>query len=315
MTYYNDQPVWKEIQPYLPEQNRLTQDTLPNELFIEHDGFSLHIDHYTCQTPAGVVILLHGVGGNGRLLSFLALPLARAGYEVICPDLPLYGNTKAKGTVTYNDWITCAAYTAQRFRREGLPLFLFGLSAGGMLAYQVAADLPAVSGIVASCLLDQRDRYVLGEIASSKLLIAVSRPFLPLASKLIPRLQLPMKLLCDMKNIANDRSLVQTLLRDRRSSGARVPISFVYSMLNMPMPVEPEQFTACPMLLVHPGDDRWTAPQASRVFFDRLACDKEFVLINGGGHFPVEPEPLQELAACCVTFLNRHSQIGAKTAT
>ncbi|MBO5620452.1 MAG: hypothetical protein J5959_02340 [Butyrivibrio sp.] len=51
------------------------------------------------------MVLFHGVGGNGRLLEFIALPLWRSGYEVICPDLPLYGLTAYKGKVSYPDWI------------------------------------------------------------------------------------------------------------------------------------------------------------------------------------------------------------------
>ncbi|HSM23651.1 MAG TPA: hypothetical protein VK856_02180 [Anaerolineaceae bacterium] len=37
------------------------------------------------------IVIFHGVRGNGRLLSFIAVPLVKAGYNAIVPDLHVYG--------------------------------------------------------------------------------------------------------------------------------------------------------------------------------------------------------------------------------
>ena len=90
---------WKKVQEYLPEKSRLTESCLPDEYFVGIGRFGIHIDHYRVKEPKARIILFHGVGGNGRLLSFIAVPLMKQGYEVICPDLPLYGMTEYYGTV------------------------------------------------------------------------------------------------------------------------------------------------------------------------------------------------------------------------
>ena len=132
--YYGKDGYWKKVQEYLPEENRLTGVWRPDEYFVGIGRFGIHIDHYRVKEPKARVILFHGVGGNGRLLSLIAVPLMKQGYEVICPDLPLYGMTEYYGKVVYQDWVDCAAEIVMYYQaREIRPTFLFGLSAGGIL--------------------------------------------------------------------------------------------------------------------------------------------------------------------------------------
>ena len=149
--YYGKDGYWKKVQEYLPEENRLTGVWRPDEYFVGIGRFGIHIDHYRVKEPKARVILFHGVGGNGRLLSLIAVPLMKQGYEVICPDLPLYGMTEYYGKVVYQDWVDCAAEIVMYYQaREIRPSFLFGLSAGGILAYQAEPrsyrDLPIRMG-------------------------------------------------------------------------------------------------------------------------------------------------------------------------
>jgi alpha-beta hydrolase superfamily lysophospholipase len=52
--------------------------------------------------------------------------------------------------------------------------------------------------------------------------------------------------------------------------------------------VEPEEFNKTPVLMVHPGDDRWTPQEISQPFFDRIAAEKSLITLEGCGHFPTE---------------------------
>lgn len=309
MDGYEHDPVWVEAQSFLPEGNRLTASTMPDEYVLTLPGADVHIDHYRPASPRARIVLFHGVGGNGRLLSFVAVPLMRHGFEVVCPDLPLYGHTRCEGVVTYDTWVTCGTRIVEHFQGvrgtgEGSPpLFLFGLSAGGMLAYQVACACDGVAGLIVTCLLDQRDRVVAARTASRPLLGAVARPLVSLLNTCAGRTELPMKLVSNMKAIANDEALVDLLMRDETSSGARVPIAFPHAMLNPKIEVEPERFRACPVLLVHPGDDHWTDVELSNRFYNRLACEKETVVLDGAGHFPIEEPGLRRMEAACVAFI------------
>ncbi len=301
---YKEEKAWKEIQSYLPEENRLNDDTIPEEMYMKIEECDVHIDRYIHENPKGIVVLFHGVGGNGRLLEFIALPLWRSGYEVICPDLPLYGLTAYKGKVSYPDWIGCGVAVCDSFRRTGVPLFVFGLSAGGMLAYQVACRLDSVDGILATCLLDQRIKQVTKETASSKMMAVIGKPFLKMSHRLFGNLKLPMKSVCNMKAIVNNEELAEILMRDELSSGAKVSLEFLYGMLNPNIEIEPQDFNKCPVLLVHPAEDRWTAPELSRLFYDKLRINKKMTMLPGAGHFPIEKDGLTEFETACIGFLD-----------
>ena len=107
-----------------------------------------------------------GVGTNARQMSLLVgAPLARLhNYHSLALDCPGYGMTKVapNAKVIYSDWVelVSAFVDAQAAQYEGKPIVLYGLSAGGMLAYQVAAKNKHVKGVVGMTFLDQRMQEV-----------------------------------------------------------------------------------------------------------------------------------------------------------
>jgi alpha-beta hydrolase superfamily lysophospholipase len=84
--------------------------------------------------------------------------------------------------------------------------------------------------------------------------------------------------------------------RDRLGGGGRVSLRFLRTYLASVPEVEPEEFTACPVVLAHPADDRWTPVELSLPFFERLASGKRLVMLEGCGHMPVEEPGLTRLA-------------------
>ena len=294
------------MQLFLPKKNRLSKDTLPEEYYLPLNDMHIHIDHYKISGPKASIILFHGVGGNGRLLSFIAVRLMKHGYEVICPDLPLYGYTEFSGKITYDTWVDCGREIVEHYQKQSENnIFLFGLSAGGMLAYQVAGECNNIKGIIATCILDQRDSKVIKATAANPFVGALSKPILRVAHKIMGNATVPMKAIANMKTIANNSALAKFLMRDKKSSGVSVPLSFIHSLINPVIKVEPEFFNSCPFLLVHPSNDRWTDISLSRIFYDRLGCDKELRMLEGGGHFPIEEKALAQLEEYCVNFLAR----------
>lgn len=300
---YKEDMTWQRTQAFLPEENRLTPETMPKEYALQIDDWIFHIDHYEVEKPKGRIVLFHGVGGNGRLLSFIALPLWRAGIEVICPDLPLYGYTTYSSPVTYSTWVECGKMLVDHYQCDKIPVFVFGLSAGGMLAYQVASESNGIKGIIASCILDQRIPTVNRRTARSPLIAAIGKPLLAITHKAIGRVKIPLSWVSSMSAITNNRELARILMKDPKSSGARVPLSFVYTMLAPTLKVEPEHFTACPFLLVHPGNDHWTDTSLSMLFVERLACKKKTVILEGAGHFPIERTGLKTMERACIGFI------------
>lgn len=303
--YKNDQ-TWREVQKYLPSQNRLSSETEPKECFLElNDGNCIHIDIYSAVDPKATIILFHGVGGNGRLLSFLALPLFNSGYKVICPDMPLYGYSEYKGTVNYDTWVENACEIAEHYTKEKLPVFLFGLSAGGMLAYQTACQVSAIRGVLVTCILDQRLQSVREKTAANPLLVRLGLPVTAKLRKVIPRFRIPMKWVANMKTIVNNKELAKLLMADKKCSGAKITLDFLYTMLHPRITIEAKDFTI-PFALFHPENDLWTPISLSHLFYDNLKCEKEMHLLTGAGHFPIEEQGLEALSEKSIAFIEKY---------
>jgi pimeloyl-ACP methyl ester carboxylesterase len=298
--------VWEEIQTFLPEANRINPENKPEEIRWQWGNNWIHIDCYPNPAGKAKVILLHGVGGNGRLLSFVGIPLQRAGYEVLAPDLPGYGLSEIRDSkITYDHWIQMIydLVSAEK-AKDARPVVVFGLSAGGMLAYQVACLHEGVSGLIATCILDQRYPEVRQGSAINPFMGRIAIPLLKTLNTVSPGMKLPMKMLAKMRTIVNNELLLKLLLQDRTSSGVRVPVSLVYSLMTTAPAIEPEKFDRCPFLLAYPEKDNWTPIRLSRIFFDRLACEKQLAMLENAGHFPIEQPGIGQLEEAVLGFLN-----------
>ncbi len=91
--YYRDRIEWRNLERYLPEAFRISGKQEPLEQFATYRGWEVHLDVWENKNAENTLILCHGGGGNGRLVGFLAPGLVKAGFRVVCPDLPGYGLT------------------------------------------------------------------------------------------------------------------------------------------------------------------------------------------------------------------------------
>ena len=305
--WYGEMPMWKDYVTYFPVGYGISAGSEPKEEYRVWNDNQVHLDVYENENAPVKVILLHGVGGNGRVVSFIGAPLYLMGYEVIAPDLPGYGLTEMQQrSWDYRSWIDLVHDLVEReVQRDDRPIVLFGLSAGGMLAYQEASGTDAVRGVAATCFLDLREPDVLTSSAISPRLARIGVPIIRRLAAIVPMFPLPMKAVANMRALANNDQLLNLLIHDRTSAGARVPIGLVASMSSVSPPVEPEDFFDKPVLLVHPGEDRWVDVRLSRIFFDRLACDKELVILEGAGHLPNERKGLDQMRNALRTFLDK----------
>ncbi len=63
---YKDQEIWKQINALLPSRNQIDELIYPEEEFWEWNENFIHIDAYRNREAKVKIILLYGVGGNGR---------------------------------------------------------------------------------------------------------------------------------------------------------------------------------------------------------------------------------------------------------
>ena len=85
-SYATDRPSAR-IEHTLPAHVRTGPET-PEEEWLALGGYGLHVDRWRCPEARATLVLLHGGGGNGRLLAPFARLGVRAGAEVVAPDLP-----------------------------------------------------------------------------------------------------------------------------------------------------------------------------------------------------------------------------------
>lgn len=99
-----------------------------------------------------------------------------------------------------------------------------------------------------------------------------------------------------MNRMSNNPDLSRLCASDPRGGGVRVPVGFLADWFAYPH-TAPEHFTAAPVTLVHPAADRWTPPQLSRRFLDRISAPTQSFLLENCGHFPIEEPGLTQLIA------------------
>ncbi len=305
---YADDTAWREIQRFLPESFRLTPATEPTEEWWEHDGHRIHLDTYRDPAAPVKVILLHGVGTNGRQMSMiLGRPLADLGFETIAIDMPTYGVTEVApgATVTYDDWVRIGSALVDAERaKDDRPIVLYGLSAGGMETYHIASINRSVSGIVGMTFLDQQSAKVRRDTAFDPLTGSVGAPVMKaLARTPLGRARVPMKLVSKMRALVNDPGAKRACYADRTSAGNLVTVAFLDSYLNFRPAVAPEDFDTCPVLLTQPAADRWTPLELSAPFLDRITrVPVTVVLLENAGHFPLEQPGLDRMVAAIAAF-------------
>lgn len=305
---YSSDNAWKDLQPLLPDKNQIDSASMPLEKYVNINNMEIHIDEYD-NDSAVTVIIFHGVGGNGRLLSFFAVPLVKAGYNVLCPDLPGYGFSKYSKSVTYLDWINVGSKIVENELSKSKKVFIIGLSAGGMLAYNVACRHQNILGLIVTNILDNREEEVRIYSAKNKFQAKYGIRLLSILPTFLRSFKIPIRKVTNMDALVNNKEILNVLLKDKHGAGSSISIDFLLSMMkNIPL-IEPNQFKKVPVLMIHPGNDLWTPVKLSEIFFNKIASNKRKVILENAGHFPIEEPGLTQMEKQIDHFIKELSAI------
>lgn len=306
---YAEQSAWRAIQQFLPESYQLQPGQEPSEEWWPWRQHRIHLDCYRNPAAPAKVILLHGVGTNGRqMMTILGAPLARLGLETIAIDMPEYGVTKVgKGPlVSYDDWVQAGSDLIDaELARDSRPIVLYGFSAGGMEAYHIAALSRKVKGVVGMTFLDQQLQQVRDGTALNRFMSRVGVPMARLTARTpLAGLRMPMALAGKMHTLVNDPQALKACLADRTSAGKWVTMQFLASYMYYQPVVAAEDFDVCPVLLTQPAEDRWTPRALSELFLQRLRrVPVQRVMLDGAGHFPIEQPGLDQMVQAIHGFV------------
>lgn len=300
---------WQRVQSAVPAQHRIggRSGSTPREEVWRWRDCGVRLDRYGPPDAPARLLVLHGAGGNGRLVGTFAVAAARNGFAAVCPDLPGWGSTSVpdRSAVRYDDWVACASDLLRAEAARG-PVVVLGLSVGGMLGYDAVSRVGA-AGLVATSLLDVRDPAVRRAVGRFGWLA-------PLGDRVLPRLRrldgvlVPVRWVARTSAIANDPAVARAVSTDPTAGGAAVPLGWLRTFLASAPPVEPEEFDVCPVVLAHPAADRWTPLEVSLPFLHRIRPERRsVVLLERAGHLPIEQPGLDQLAEVVLSTLARHA--------
>jgi len=304
LKYYKDLEYWKHYLNFFPKKY---QDIFvePNEKYWEWNSNHIHYDFRYNDSNEVNVILLHGAGGNGRILSLLGNFIFEDGCNYFAPDNLGYGLTELKNNnFEYKDWVEMVSdFTNHILEKYKKPVVLLGMSIGGMLAYQVAAMNNKISGIIVSTLVDPRKQEVIRCISKNKFL---GRFGVNLISKLnspLDKLQLPVKWLCKMNLMSRNIEFAKLFMNDKLAGGTKMSMKYLRTFVSYEPAIEFDHFDSCPILLIHPELDEWTPFELSKHTFDKIKGNKESYLLKNCGHAPIEEPGLTDMKNYIKSFI------------
>ncbi|WP_010623025.1 alpha/beta hydrolase [Paucilactobacillus suebicus] len=309
MSTYENQQAWKDVESFLPEEYHYTNTYHPEEEHWNWRGNNVHLDTFRNPDAKAKIIMFHGVGTNGRQISMIiGGPLAKDGFETISVDMPTYGVTDVAPhkIISYDDWVQCGSDIIDaELAKDDRPIFLYGLSAGGMETYHVAARNGKVKGIIGMTFLDQRSKDVQMTTTNNWFWGTFGIPMTKLATNTgLSGYKMKMSIPSKMSALVNDPDCLKVMLDDKTSGGNKVSMRFMNDYMTYSPDIEPEHFTVCPILLTQPDADKWTPQRLSDPFLDRIThVSVTKRKLRNGSHYPIEETALTDLHKYILEFL------------
>jgi alpha-beta hydrolase superfamily lysophospholipase len=305
--FYTESTYWKKYNDFLPPDLQYKDAKLPLETYWVWKDYKIHLDQMKIDSSPVKVIILHGAGGNGRVIGLFGNFLNSIGFEYVAPDLIGYGLTQnsKNRNIKYEEWVNCVSdLVDSEYQKDGKPIVLFGLSVGGMLAYQVASKNTNVKGIIVTTLADPRQKTVRDDLSKNLFLSRFGLPFSKLTSPISDHIKLPIKWLCKMDRITNDKEFSKVFSNDPYAGGSKVKLRFIRTFMNFKPEKEPEEFDNCDLLFLQPEKDTWTTLETSRPFYEKIKAKKKLVILENCGHAPYQENGLATMKTEIQNYLN-----------
>lgn len=229
--------------------------------------------------PAGaahaVVVICHGVNSHGGQYLWAAEQLVAAGYAVYAIDLR--GRGKSGGERFYIEHVSeyvndlAALIRLAKSREPGLPVFLLGHSAGGVVSCTYTLDHQAeLTGLIC-------ESFAFRVPAPGAVLTIIKG-----LSRIAPRLPV---LKLKNKDFSRDPKAVEALERDPLTAREVQPASTVAALVRADERLEREfARITLPVFILHGTVDKATVPSGSAFFYER-AGSKDKTLKMYEGHF------------------------------
>jgi len=262
-------------------------------------GPSIHVRSWR---PTGavraVVVICHGVNSHGGQYGWTAERLVEAGHVVYALDLR--GRGKSDGERFYVDdvaeYVSDLAGTIRlaKSREAGLPVFLLGHSAGGVVSCSYALDHQAeLAGLVC-------ESFAFKVPAPDFALAAIKG-----LSRIAPRLG---ALKLHNKDFSRDPKAVAILDADPLIAREVQPARTVAALVRADERLRREfPRITLPVLILHGTADKATVPSGSRFFYETAGSkDKTLKLYEGHAHDLLNDLGKEDVLADIRSWIDKH---------
>lgn len=247
------------------------------EDFTSAGGVRIHMRSWEAHgAPRAVVVICHGVNSHGGQHAWTAEQLTARGFAVFAVDLR--GRGKSEGERFYVEDV--AEYVADlrgligiaRERHSGLPVYLLGHSAGGVVSCIYALDhQDEIDGLICESFAFQvpAPGFVLSAIKG--------------LSHVAPKLGV---LTLKMKDFTRDPVALAALEADPLTKGETQPAATVAALVRADERLH-DSFDkiTLPVLILHGTEDKATVCRGSEYFHERAgSADKTLKLYEGHYH-------------------------------
>jgi acylglycerol lipase len=269
------------------------------EIFDSTKGAKIFLRSWQPAGPArGVVVLCHGFNSHGGQYIWAAEQLAAGGLSAYALDLR--GRGKSSGERFYvehvDEYVDDVAGTIRiaKQRSPGVPVFLLGHSAGGVVACSYALDHQSeLAGLIC-------ESFAFRVPAPKFALNAIKA-----LSHIAPRLRI---LDLRPKDFTRDPAALAALIADPLIAGEVQPAITVAALWRADQRLEKEfPKITIPVLIMHGTQDRATQPAGSQMFYDKAgSSDKTLKLYEGHFHDLLNDIGKEGVMADVKAWIDRH---------
>ncbi len=226
--------------------------------------------------PRAVVVISHGFNAHSGQYQWVAEQFVRSGMPVYALDHRGRGKSEGRRFYvdTFSDYVNDLAtfIAATKAKEPGLPVFLLGHSAGGVIACAYAVEHQReLSGLICE---DFAHEVPAPEFALN---------FLKALSHIVPRVRV-----VKLKNedFSRDPKVVQAMNADPLIANETQPIKTMAEMWRADQQLRKDfPRITLPVLILHGTSDRVTLPSGSKRFYDTAGSrDKMLKLYEGHFH-------------------------------
>ena len=257
--------------------NQMTMTTAKEETFESAGGVKIFLRSWRpAGTPKAVLVMCHGVNSHGGQYLWSGAEFAKAGFAAYALDLR--GRGKSEGERFYvenvSEYVADVAGTIKiaKSRDPGLPLYLLGHSAGGVVSSTYTLDNQnELAGFICESFAFQ--------VYAPGFALAAIKGLSHIAPRL-PVLKLP------LEAFTRDPSALAALKADPLIANENQPAATVAALVRADERMMEEFPTIkIPVFIMHGTADKATVPAGSQVFFDTVGSkDKTLKLYEGHYH-------------------------------